>query len=167
MRPDGRFQGSMPPNLILLPTVTAVVVMLAGCDDTSTQGQQIETFGADQAQYAGICTDLRDRANPDDDVRVDDDLCGEDDEDGNASNPGFSFLWLDLGGGHSQTIPAHGQTVPRGLGSNVHPKGAVVMKKMPSGQWSVGQVKSGVVKPASPIQRGGFGISAGKGSSGG
>ena len=167
MRRDGRFQGSMLLNLILLPTVAAVVMALGACD-TNTQGQQIETFNSDQAQYAAICTDLKDRDNPNDDVRVDDDQCGEDDEDGNAQHGGFSFIWIDLGSNHHQTVPAHGQTVPRTLGTNTHPKGAVVMKKLPATSFTTAQVKTGAVKPASPIQRGGFGVSsAGKGSSGG
>lgn len=160
---DRKLQGAMPSNLILLPTVAAVVLAVGACDLAEAD----ETFTADQAQYAAICTDLKDRSNPNDDVRVDDDRCGDDDEDGNASNGGFSFIWIDLGSGHNQSIPAHGQTVPRNLGSNVHPKGAVVMKKLPSTGFTTSQIKSGAVKPASPIQRGGFGVTGGKGSSGG
>lgn len=166
MRSENRFQGSVPTDLILLPTVAAVLVLVGACD-LNSQGQEIETFNLDQAQYARICTDLKGGDNPNDDVRVDDDLCGEDDEDGNASNGGFSFIWIDLGSRASQWVPAHGQTVPRGLGTNTHPRGAVVMRKLPSGTFSLASVKSGAVKPASPIQRGGFGITGGKGSSGG
>lgn len=167
MRRDRKFQGTMPTNLILLPTVAAVALALAACD-WNQEGQPIETFNSDQAQYAGICSDLHDRNNPDDDTRVDDDLCGDDDEDGNASNSGFSFVWIDLGSGHNQAVPAYGQKVPKGLGGNVHSKGAVVMKKLPATGFTKSDIKSGTIKPSSPIQRGGFGVSsAGKGSSGG
>lgn len=166
MRHDRTFQGAMPPRLILLPTVAAVLVLIGACG-LDANGQPIETFNADQAQYAAICTDLRDVNNPNDDVRVNDDQCGDDDEDGNASNGGFSFIWIDLGR-NSQWVPTHGQTLPRNLGTNTHPRGAVVMKQLPSGTFSTSSIKSGAVKPASPIQRGGFGVSgAGKGSSGG
>lgn len=167
MSRDRQLQGAMPSTLILLPTVTAVVLLLAACG-LDQQGQPIETFNSDQAQYAAICTDLRDRNNPDDDVRVDDDRCGDDDEDGNASNGGFSFIWIDLGSRNSQWVPTHGQLLPRNLGRNTHPRNAVVMKKLPSGTFSTSSIKSGAVKPASPVQRGGFGVSsAGRGSSGG
>lgn len=165
MRHNRKFQGSMPSALILLPTVTAVVLTLSACD-LDTQGQ--ETFSSDQAQYAAICTDLHDLGNPNDDERVDDDRCGDDDDDGNASNGGFSFVWIDLGSRNSQWVPTYGQTLPRNLGTNTHPRNAVVMKKLPSGTFSTTSIKSGAIKPASPVQRGGFGISsAGKGSGGG
>lgn len=163
MRRDGRFQGSLPPAFILLPAIIAAVVATGGCD-YDTNGDPVETFSADQAQYAEICTDLHDVNNPDDDTRVDDDQCGDDDEDGNASNGGFSFIWIDLG--HNQSFPRYGQPVYRGMGTNTHPRGAVVMKKMPSGTFTTSSVKSGAIKPASPVQRGGFGLSS-QGSSGG
>lgn len=166
MHRDRRFQGVMSSNLMLPPTVAAVLLALGACD-LDTWGQPVETFDIDQAQYAEICTDLKDRGNPDDDVRVDDDQCGDDDEDGNAGNGGFSFIWIDLGSNRHQMVPARGQVIPKGLGGNTHPRGAVVMKKLPPTSFTTPQIKSGVVKPASPIQRGGFGVSgAGKGSGG-
>lgn len=169
MRSDGRFQGTMPSRMILLPTVVAVSVAASACG-IEADGTQTETFGVDQAQYASICTDLRDVNNPNDDVRVDDDRCGEDDEDGNASNRGFSFIWIDLGSGHNHSVPAHGQPIPKGLGSNTHPRGAVVMKKLPSHSFTTSAIKSGAIKPASPIQRvqrGGLGVTGKGGTSGG
>lgn len=166
MQRDRRLQGAMPPNLILLPTVAAVVLALGACD-VNSQGEAIETFNTDQAQYAGICSELHDRNNPDDDTRTDDGPCGDGDEDGNASTPGYSFVWIDLGSSHNQAIPAHGQKIPKGLGTNTHPKGAVVMRTLPATAFTKADIKSGAVQPASPIRRGGFGITGGKGSSGG
>lgn len=162
----GRFQGSMPSKMILLPSVIAVTVAVGACD-MSTDGQPAETFTADQAQYAGICEDTRGTADEQDDVRVDDDKCGDDDDEGRASSGGFSFVWIDLGSSHNHAIPAHGSRVPSTLGSATHPRNAVVMKKLPASAFTKADIRSGAVKPASPIVRGGFGVggSAGKGSS--
>lgn len=161
-----RLQGSMPTQLVLLPTVIAAVLAVSACD-TDVNGDQVETFRPDQAEYASICTDRRDLANPDDDVRVDDALCGDSDEDGRSSHGGFSFVYINLTSGHSQTIPAYGQPAPRTLGSDAHPRNAVVMRQLANGRFSVQDLKTGKAGSVT-VQRGGFGVKGGTaGSSGG
>lgn len=160
------------PRMMVVPAA-ALTLLLTGCD-ADTNGQPVT---AEQAQYAAICVDPRNPNDPNDDVRLDDDACGDDDDDGRAHNSGgFSFVWIDLGDSrnHSRSIPPRGGPVPYGYGSPTHPRGSVVMKQLPpAGVSKISEVKT---LPNTRVGRGGFGVPQGgsksvgggsKGSSGG
>lgn len=80
--------------------------------------------------------------------RVDDDRCGDWDDEGHASSGGFFFMWIDTHSNHA--VPARGQKVPATIGSRTVPAGTAVAKGLPT---SGGSMTS--------ISRGGFGAKAG------
>ncbi len=80
--------------------------------------------------------------------RLDDESCGDWDEEGRASTGGTYFMWVSTSSAH--TIPAKGQPVPSYIGSRTVPKGTPVTKGLPPAGGSM-----------SSISRGGFGAKAG------
>ncbi|MEU4804393.1 hypothetical protein [Actinosynnema sp. NPDC023587] len=94
------------------------------------------------ATHGGICVDEVTQE------RVDDDRCGDFDDEGRTSAGGFFFMWIDTGS--ARAVPARGQQVPATIGSRSVPAGTPIAKGMPV---SGGSMTS--------IQRGGFGVRAG------
>jgi hypothetical protein len=124
--------------------VVGMVITLAGC------GLPGDT---PDAQWAGICSN----ASGD---RIDDDQCGEYDEQGIATSPGLPgsyFMWIDTST-YSGRIPGIGERVT--VGQRAVPQGAITAKGLPKTGGTVADVK-----------RGGFGVKSGtvggsKGASG-
>lgn len=124
----------------LLPTLVAAMTAagLTAC------GMADAEDGAEPDQL-GVCVD------PNTELRVDDDLCGDYDDDGHSSS-GFFFLWMSTGSSHS--VPAVGSKVPVAAGSRTLPPGARPAVGAPRAGGPMGTV------------RGGLGVSS-KGGSGG
>lgn len=114
-----------------VPLVAAALVA-AGCS----------ALDQPDAQYGGICVD---EVTQD---RVDDERCGDYDDEGHASAGGFFFMWIDTSSSHA--VPARGQKVPATIGSRNVPAGTPIAKGVPIGGGSM-----------TTIQRAGFGAKAG------
>lgn len=114
--------------------IAGALFLLTGCD----------VFDDPDAEYAAICVSEQSGA------RLDDDACGDWDEEGQGSNVGTYFLWMPMTSGNAY-IPPVGQPMPPG-GPTVRkvPAGTAVAKGVPK---TGGQV--------SAVQRGGFGVKAG------
>lgn len=127
------------PALVWVPMAAAVLI-----------GVVALTGGDPDAQQAGVCVDER-SGN-----RLDDDACGDWDDEGHASTSGTYFMWVSTSSAHQ--VPAKGAYVPSYIGSRTVPKGTPVAKGLPATGGSM-----------STIQRGGFGAKAGvsAGSKGG
>jgi hypothetical protein len=86
-----------PVSLRYVPLVAAAL-LATGCS----------VFEEPDAQYGGICVDETTQE------RVDDERCGDYDDEGHAGNGGFFFMWIDTSSTH--TVPARGQKVPATIG---------------------------------------------------
>lgn len=130
MRPDRKL-GWLPASG--LAAVTLATTMLAGCDLPAEE---------EQPQSAGICVDEI-TGN-----RIDDEKCGEPDEEGRATGGGgFFFLWISTSSTH--TVPAHGQRVHQSMGTRTVPHGTPVVRGLPAAGGSM-----------PTLSRGGFGAGA-------
>ena len=126
-------------KLRYVPALAALLIA-AGCSALDS---------TPDARYAGICVD------PTTNQRVDDDRCGDFDDQGGTSG-GFFFMWIDMSTYHGD-VPAVGRPVPRTIGSRRVPAGTPIAKGVPRQGGSL-----------AGIQRGGFGVKAGStGGSGG
>lgn len=106
-----RAQGRLPvaASMLLLPVIAAV---LTGCASA-------------EPDYAAVCVD------PVTKVRVDDDQCGDPDDDGDTfDHGGFYYVWV--GTRSTQYIPAYGKPVPESIGSRHYPTGSVITRKLPA-----------------------------------
>jgi hypothetical protein len=119
-------------RLHYVPLVAAALLTLAGCD----------AFDPPNAQYGGICVDQVTEE------RIDDDRCGDFDDEGHASNSGTFFMWVSTSSDHM--VPARGQRVPATIGSRTVPSGTPLAKGVPTAGGSMAS-----------ISRGGFGVKAG------
>lgn len=95
-------------------------------------------------EYAAVCMDQRTN------VRLDDDACGDWDDDGVGHTAGTYFMWLPIGNGVD--VPPVGRPLAAGQGVRTIPQGTPVAKGAP--------------KAGGGITRGGLGQTA-KGASGG
>lgn len=120
-----------PINLRYVPLLAAVLVV-AGCG----------VFDDPDAQYGGICVDETTQE------RLDDERCGDYDDEGHGSHSGTFFMWISTGS--SYYVPARGQKVPAHIGSRTVPAGTPIARGLPV---------SGGSMPS--IHRGGFGAKAG------
>jgi hypothetical protein len=97
----------------------------------------------DDAQYGAVCV------SESTGVRLDDDACGDWDDEGQGSVSGTYFMWFPTGG--PGYIPPVGQPLPPNApGVRKVPSGAPIAKGIPK---TGGQM--------SAIQRGGFGVKSG------
>jgi hypothetical protein len=97
-----------------------------------------------EPEYAAVCMDQR-TGN-----RLDDDACGDWDDDGVGHVAGTYFMWLPIGDGVN--VPPVGRPLASGQGVRTVPRGASLAKGAP--------------KAGGAITRGGLGATA-KGASGG
>jgi len=112
--------------------------LLTGCGVDWSDGED-----SLDAQYAAVCMDQR-TGN-----RLDEDACGDWDDDGVGHAAGTYFLWMPLNGGGY--IPPVGGHLPQGSPAvRTVPKGTPLAKGTP---------KTGGT--ASDIKRGGFGVKSG------
>lgn len=119
-----------PVALRYVPLVAAALVA-AGC-----------AYEQPDAQYGGICVDEVTQQ------RVEDERCGDYDDEGRGTNSGFFFMWIATDSTHA--VPARGQKAPATIGSRTVPPGTPIAKGMP--------VTGGSMQS---IHRGGFGAKAG------
>jgi hypothetical protein len=105
-------------------------------------GSDADAIAAADAQYGGVCVDEVTQQ------RVDDDRCGDFDDEGRSSNGGFFFMWISTSSSHS--VPAVGHKVPATVGSRTVPSGTPLAKGVPT-----------TGGPMTSIARGGFGAKAG------
>lgn len=125
--------------------VPAAMFVLAGCGDWALDDGEQQS-----AEYGAICT------RESDGVRLDDDACGDADDEGHSHTPGMMFLWMGQGGGY---VPPVGQRVAPGTGpipKNFAPPGMV--RSVPKGA----PTAKGLSKSGQSIQRGGLGLSGSK-----
>ena len=127
-----RRMASAQARLRYVPLVAAALIATGGCD----------AFDPPNAQYGGICVDQVTEE------RIDDDRCGDFDDEGHASNSGTFFMWISTSSDHM--VPARGQKVPATIGSRTVPSGTPVAKGVPTAGGSM-----------TSISRGGFGVKAG------
>lgn len=120
------------PKLWYVPLVAAALLASGGCG----------AFDTPNAQQGGICVDEKTQE------RIDDDRCGDYDDEGRSSNGGVFFMWISTGS--SYDVPARGQKVPATIGSRTVPAGTPIAKGLPPTGGSM-----------SAISRGGFGVKAG------
>jgi len=124
-------------RMTYVPLVGAAIMLgLPGCaawDDTP------------DATMGGWCTDSKD-------IRVEDSLCGDYDDQGIASNPGYSYNWIPLDS--DLIIPPMGGYTYQYVGKDK------VVRRVSSGT----AIAKGLPKTSSSartVQRGGFGIKSG------
>jgi hypothetical protein len=115
-----------------VPLVAAALLATGACDIPLQP----------DAQYGGVCVDEVTQQ------RVDDDRCGDFDDEGRSSNGGFFFMWISTSSSH--TVPAVGHKVPATVGSRTVPSGTPLAKGVPT-----------TGGPMTSIARGGFGAKAG------
>jgi hypothetical protein len=114
--------------------IAGALFLASGCD----------AFADPDAQYAGVCV------NEITHERLDDEACGDYDDEGSGGGVGSYFLWMPISSGNAY-IPPVGQKMPAGgPGIRKVPSGTPIAKGVPK---TGGQV--------SAIQRGGFGVKAG------
>lgn len=124
--------------------VAGAMFLLTGCD----------MVDAPNAEQGAIC--VQEGTN----YRLDDDACGDYDDDGHSHNAGVYYLWYPIG--NPGYIPPVGQRAVYGVGttssyaSRTAPKGVAKATGIP---------KSG--GSTSVVQRGGFGIKSGSTGGGG
>lgn len=111
--------------------------LLAGCTDWDLGDD------APDAQYAAVCMDQR-TGN-----RLDDDACGDWDDDGVGHAAGTYFLWMPLNGG-GYIPPVGGHLPANSPAVRTVPKGTPLAKGTP---------KTGGT--TADIKRGGFGVKSG------
>lgn len=122
---NARKQGRLPVAVIR-GAVPIVLTMLglAACGDLDDPAPR--TVSQDVAM-AGVC--VNPNSTPPN-QRVDDADCGDPDDDGDASNGGFTYVWFSTGS--SYAIPARGQTVVVTNGARHFAKGTVVTRGLPA-----------------------------------
>jgi hypothetical protein len=96
------------------------------------------------AQYAAVCMDQR-TGN-----RLDDDACGDWDDDGIGHTAGTYFLWMPMSASNAYIPPVGGHFTGQTPAVTKVPKGTPVAKGTPKTGGQVGAV-----------QRGGFGVKSG------
>ncbi|MFD6070775.1 hypothetical protein [Amycolatopsis lurida] len=114
--------------------IAGALFLASGCD----------AFADPDAQYAAICV------NEQTQERLDDDACGDYDDEGHSSGVGAYFLWMPLSAGNAYIPPVGQRMPPNSPAVRTVPAGTPIAKGVPK---SGGQV--------SAVQRGGFGIKAG------
>lgn len=132
MTDQQRRKASAHVRLRYVPLVAAALLASGGCD----------AFDPPNAQYGGICVDQVTEE------RVNDDRCGDYDDEGRSSHAGYFFMWISTSSNH--TVPALGQKVPATIGSRTVPSGTPLAKGVPTAGGSM-----------TSISRGGFGVKAG------
>lgn len=155
-----RRQGRLPRTMILMPALVPFIAFAVGCDIPDGPPQ------AQPEEWAAICVDPLDPKNPDDDVRLPDDACGEPDDDGDSGHGSFFFLWSNTS--HTASaVPAVGAPT-KGYPTHRHyPVGSYTINKLPAN--GAPTVKGGAeqaVKANPDIRRGGFGVSGKSGGTG-
>lgn len=131
------------PVLKLVPFIGASILALSACDVPS-----------EEPEYVGVCV------HPVTEVRLDDDACGDYDDEGHASHSGGMFVWVS----HTSNVPL-APVGSKQITSNT-------ARTLPAGKLAAkGVDKAGATSVKSQVQRGGLGIkgvsgNAGKGSSG-
>jgi len=147
----------MPSRMIILPALVPFVGALVGCD--------VADAGSPPQEWAAICVDPRDVNDPNDDVRLDDDACGDYDDDGDSSHSSFFFLWSNTA--DPRPVPAVGSPA-KGYGTHRHyPVGSHTVNRLPvTGAPAVRAAVDQAVKSNPGVRRGGFGVPAGAGKAG-
>lgn len=131
-----RLQGRM--GALGYAGVAGALFLLSGCADWDLDEE------APDAQYAAVCVDQA-TGN-----RLDDDRCGDWDDDGVGHAAGTYFLWMPMSSGNAY-LPPVGQHIPPGTPMvRTVPPGTPVAKGAPT---TGGKV--------SDVQRGGFGVKSG------
>ena len=120
-----------PPKLVYVPLVAAALLAAGGCASEPPNAQQ-----------GGICVDEATQE------RIDDERCGDYDDEGRSSSGGVFFMWISTGS--SYDVPARGQKVPATIGTRTVPSGTPIAKGLPIAGGSM-----------SSISRGGFGVRSG------
>lgn len=135
------------PALKLVPLIGVSILALSGCDALAPESEEAP-------EYVGVCV------HPQTNVRLDDEACGEYDDDGDALSDGGMFIWMH----NSVTTPIApvGAYQDRRGSVRNYPTSKAVAK---------GVDKAGAQSVGSAVQRGGLGVkgvtgNAGKGSSG-
>lgn len=119
------------------------VILLAGVA-ISAASMEEATEEEPDAQYAAVCMDQRTGA------RLDDDACGDWDEDGIGHIPGTYYVWMPMSAGNAYIPPVGGRFTGRPPTVTRLPHGTPVSKGAPKTGGQVGAV-----------QRGGFGVKSG------
>lgn len=154
-----RMQGKSPNNMIVLPVLIPFIGAAVGCaDSTPPPSPPAE-------EWAAICVDPRNPADPNDDVRLDDDACGDFDDDGDGGHSSYFFLW-NSSTYTAHPVPATGRPLS-GYGGHRHfPPGSYAVTKLPPA--GAPNLKQAAAAPGiSKVQRGGLGVPAGAGKAGG
>lgn len=131
-----RMQGRI--GLLGYAGAAGALFLLAGCADWDLGDDSPD------AQYAAVCMDQR-TGN-----RLDDDACGDWDDDGIGHTAGTYFLWMPMSASNAYIPPVGGHFTGQTPAVTKVPKGAPVAKGTPKTGGQVGAV-----------QRGGFGVKSG------
>lgn len=152
----------MPRRMLLMPFVVPLAAAAVGCDD----GSQADNVPPPQ-EWAAVCVDPRDPANPDDDVRLQDDACGDySDDDHDGTHVSYFFLWSNVSS--PQAVPAVGGPMRGYSGQRNYPIGSYTLTKLPpTGAPNMATGKAEAVKANPNIVRGGLGVPAGSVGKGG
>lgn len=120
--------------------------LLTGCgiDWNAEYDDDGNLISTPDAQYAAVCMDQRTG------TRLDDDACGDWDDEGIGHNAGTYFLWMPMSATNATIPPVGGRFTNRPPTVTRFPPGAPVSKGAPKTGGGVGA-----------IQRGGFGIKSG------
>lgn len=114
--------------------IAGALFLASGCD----------ALADPDAQYAAICI------NEQTQERLDDDACGDYDDEGHGTSAGSYFLWMPMSSGNAYIPPVGQRMPPNHPAVRTVPSGTPIAKGVPK---TGGQV--------SAIQRGGFGVKAG------
>ncbi|MEV8439240.1 hypothetical protein AB0425_17835 [Actinosynnema sp. NPDC051121] len=98
-------------HLRYVPLVAAVLVA-TGC-----------AVEQPDAKYGGVCVDEATQ------VRLDDERCGDYDDEGRNSHGGTFFMWISTSSSHD--VPARGAKVPAHIGTRTVPAGTPIAKGLP------------------------------------
>lgn len=139
--------------MIILPVLIPFIGAAVGCAySTAPPDPPAE-------EWAAICVDPRDPADPTDDVRLDDDACGDFDDDGDGGHTSYFFLWNNSTY-TARPVPPVGRPLAGYGGQRHFPPGAYAITKLPASGSS--NLKQAIATPgAVKVQRGGFGVSSG------
>jgi hypothetical protein len=135
-------------KIMFVPFVAAFAAAVAGCGDMNWDMD--EQSESPDAQYAGICVDRND-------MRVNDDRCGDYDDEGFlSSNDGMHYVWMPMSyNGGNYGVPGVGSYAYQFVGKDK------ALTKVPKGTPVAKGVPATGGKSMSAIQRGGFGIKSG------
>lgn len=135
-----RLQGRGP--VLGFAGAAGALFLLTGCGINWDLDEPSED--APDAQYAAVCMDQRTGA------RLDDDACGDWDDDGLGHTAGTYFLWMPMSASNASIPSVGGRFSGRPPTVTRIPRGTPVAKGAPK---TGGQVAA--------VQRGGFGVKSG------